>query len=81
MGRIVDQPLEVVTGAGGRPERFRWRKRWYRVTGIPDFWKETGRWWAGEPEKTFLCVHAGGGAFEIYREADSGKWYLYKVYD
>lgn len=82
VARIVERRLEVITGAGGRPERFRWHKRWYRVTGVPDFWRETGRWWAGESEKTFLRVcTADGGTFELYREAGSGNWYLYKIYD
>lgn len=82
MARIIDRPVEVVGRAGRRPERFRWNRRWYQVTGVPDFWKETGRWWAGESEKTFLRVQtAGGGVFEIYREAASGEWHLYKIYD
>lgn len=81
MARIIDRPVEVVK-AGRHRGCFRWNRRWYQVTGVADCWKETGRWWAGEGEKTFLRIQtSGGGVFEIYRDAASGEWYLYKIYD
>ncbi|MDP3044977.1 MAG: DUF6504 family protein [Eubacteriales bacterium] len=82
MARIVDRPVEVTGAEGKRPDQFCWRGRWYRVSRGLDYWKEAGRWWAGEAEKGFLRVQtATGGVFEIYRDCASKRWYLYKVYD
>ena len=82
VARIIDRPVEVTAEEGKRPERFCWRGRCYRVSRVLDFWKEVGRWWAGEHEKGFLRVEtATGGVFEIYRDCASKRWYLYKVYN
>jgi hypothetical protein len=53
-----------------------------RVREIRDYWRDTGRWWAGEPEKHFYRVLAGdGGVYEIFYQPADGSWFLYRIYD
>lgn len=50
------------------------------VQTILEHWQDTGRWWAGEPEKTFYrLVCQDGSIHEIF--FDQQNWYLYKTYD
>jgi hypothetical protein len=74
-------------GPGGRaalsagvPLVFRWRGRSFRIEKILDVWKDTGEWWDGEEEKTFVRVlTAGGGTLELFRRGL--RWHVYKAYD
>ena len=52
------------------------------VNRILDWWYDTGCWWEGEGEKVFFrfCTTAGA-IYEIFREVETGHWYLYKEYD
>lgn len=55
-----------------------------QVEDVLEHWKDTGRWWAGEPEKTFYRILCRDGSVcEIYCEQvqDRLQWYLYKIYD
>ncbi len=79
MSKIVDQPVLVIE-EGGKPRRFFWFKRWVNVSKVTDRWRETGRWWEGDEEKTFFRVlSTKGSLYELYAEKLS--WNLYKVYD
>lgn len=52
------------------------------VARILDWWRDTGCWWEGEGEKLFFrLLTTTGGIYEIFREEETGKWYLYKEYD
>jgi len=82
MGRLLrERPVEV-RHARLRPLAFRVGRRWVRVREIRDYWRDTGRWWAGEPEKHFYRVLAGdGGVYEIFYQPADGSWFLYRIYD
>lgn len=84
MSKIIDQPVlvEVDRSCAERevPKKFFWFKRWVKVKEIMDTWKEVGRWWDNDQEKTFFrVVSAEGGIYEVYSLKKS--WSLYKVYD
>jgi hypothetical protein len=83
--RLLEAAVEVRLDNSGRLTGFHWRKRWYPVREIVDAWRETGAWWAGEPEKTFLLVRTDAASlFELYYTGRAGKaqaWQLYQVYD
>ncbi|GAW93883.1 hypothetical protein TherJR_1037 [Calderihabitans maritimus] len=52
------------------------------MQNILECWKETGCWWKGEKEKYFYRLLAGNnGLYEIYREENNQKWFLYRIYD
>lgn len=79
MSKIVDQPVLVVENKG-IPQRFFWFRHWFSVEEVMDKWRETGRWWEEDEEKTFYRVaDKEGGVFEIY--LNKRTWNLYKVYD
>ncbi|MGE5507212.1 MAG: DUF6504 family protein [Chitinophagales bacterium] len=83
--RLLDAPVEVRLGKAGRLNSFRWRGRWRTIREVIDAWRETGAWWDGEPEKTFLLVRTdAAGLFELYYTGQPGKeqaWQLYRIYD
>ena len=79
MSKIVDQPVLVVAESEV-PKKFFWFKRWVRVSKIMDAWREVGRWWDNDQEKTFFRVVSDeGGIYEVYSLKQ--RWSLYKVYD
>lgn len=79
MSKIIDTPVLLVTERE-RPRKFFWFKRWVNVAKIMDEWKETGRWWDGDQEKTFFRILSPEGSiYELYGQ--ERRWNLYKVYD
>jgi len=79
MSKIIDQPV-LVLAEKDVPKRFFWFKRWVNVSKILDAWRDVGRWWDGDQEKTFFrVVSSEGSIYEVYSE--KGRWNLYKVYD
>ncbi|HWI60214.1 MAG TPA: DUF6504 family protein [Symbiobacteriaceae bacterium] len=82
MARIMNKPIEVTTGPGGRPVAFKWSGGRYRVRDVLDNWLEAGRWWEQESEKsTWRVATFEGGVFEITCDPNSHRWLLYKAYD
>jgi len=70
-----------VLAVNGKPCSFRYRRRWYTVTGIQDMWRDVGEWWTGEGEKTFWRVACREKMFELYWDAKLEQWFMYKVWD
>lgn len=83
MVKLIDRPLDQVSiGRSGRPHRFAWSGRSFVVNRTTEVWKDTGRWWEGEGEKTFFRLETVGGQLvELYRDHQSGVWFIYRVYD
>ncbi len=81
MTRLRQVPLAVET-EGDLPRRLARDGDWEKVETILDCWRDAGCWWQGEEEKLFFRLCTGGGrVLEIYRQAGSGDWYLYREYD
>ncbi|HHY75524.1 MAG TPA: hypothetical protein GX500_01930 [Firmicutes bacterium] len=79
MSKIIDAPVLVIT-ENEKPRRFFWFKRWVSVAKIMDEWRETGRWWEGDREKSvFRVLSPEGSIYEVY--CRDKQWNLYKVYD
>ncbi len=82
MSKLINQPVLVVTDGRRRPRRFFWIKNWIDVQDILDEWKDTGRWWDGEAEKTFYRLTTNGGAvYELFADRRMNQWNLYRVLD
>ena len=76
------------------PDRFLWRRRWYRVRAVLQRWIEAGAWWRGgdavdeyqfwrveaEPERRW---GAGGAAghYDLCRHLASSDWFLVRTFD
>jgi hypothetical protein len=68
--------IKVICDSQGMPYRVKDQP----VQAILEHWQDTGRWWAGESEKTFYrLVCKNGSVYEIF--FDQQHWYLYKTYD
>jgi hypothetical protein len=74
------RPVEVKLRQG-MPEGFRWRGRWYRVTGIEEVWQDAGEWWAGEEPRWFWRVASQTAWFELMSDMAKRQWWLYRIYD
>lgn len=72
-------PIAVML-RGKAPHLLAWGRRRARVEAILNAWRETGYWWEGEHEKEFYRVQCdGGGQYDIYRDRETGQWFLYRV--
>lgn len=81
MTLLMEREIEVRC-SGGTPRAVRLREGWADIIDILDIWRDVGRWWAGEKEKTFYRVQlCYGGLLEIYRVVGGNRWMLYRIYD
>jgi hypothetical protein len=81
MARLIREPISV-TLAADQPRAFMWRGGLYHITERLDDWRETGEWWRDELPKDFYRVKtACGGVFDLYCEAQTHTWVLYRVSD
>ncbi len=62
MAKRVDEDVRVLLRqreeGGTIPAAFFWRQRRYEVLSVAAIWRETGRWWDGELERTTYRVTA-----------------------
>lgn len=72
------RPFEV-EWEDGFPARVRLGSRWEPVLGWAGPWRQTGRWWEGEPPADRYQIVTSAGAF-LY-EVRAGKCWLVGVYD
>lgn len=82
MTRILNRPVAVTMGPGGVPLTFRLGGARLQVEQVLDCWRETGRWWEQETERsTYRVCTVGGGLYELTWDPVMKSWYLYKAYD
>jgi len=72
---LQGQPVK----GSGQPQQVRVAGRWQQVASIVDYWRETGRWWAGESSRDFFLVETKGGVF-VLSHSPSG-WRIEKSVD
>ena len=82
MSRYIGETV-TTNESGGLPQTFTWRRRFYRVSGLLDQWREGG-WWCQQPERRHFRViaaspTAGSGIYELCRVSDN--WLLDRVLD
>ena len=81
MTRLVNEPI-IVHSSDTEIKAFIWHHRLYRITKVLSFWRESSRWWNGEPIKHFarvLAVNRYEGIYELYRA--NKKWFLHSILD
>lgn len=79
-------PIEVAAcRRTGAPTRLRWRGRAHRIVGVEEEWEATHGWWADGPEVIrrhhYRLRVSDGTLCLVYRDLDSGCWYLAGIYD
>ncbi|HBK59350.1 MAG TPA: hypothetical protein DDZ84_00970 [Firmicutes bacterium] len=81
MTKKIGARVRVVESSTSLPSRFYWSDRWRQIAQVIDHWRESGEWWDGEEDKDYyLITSAGGGCYELCREAP-GQWLLSRVLD
>ena len=93
MTRVFGDPVDVWT-SDGRPVRFVWRGRLYRVRRVLEHWVTTRDWWReqhpdGEAtgEREFWRVEAGAGrsanpgVYDLCFDWTANRWQLVQVMD
>ncbi|MBA9004049.1 DUF6504 family protein [Thermomonospora cellulosilytica] len=94
MARVFGDPVQVAV-CGGRPVRFVWRDRPYRVLRVLEHWVTTRDWWreqhTGDPfwenpgEREFWRVEATPaeevGVYELRHEPSGDAWTLSRMWD
>lgn len=74
------------------PDRFLWRRRWYRVRAVLQRWIEAGAWWRGgapvDEEYRFWRVEAepergrgAAGHYDLCQNRASSRWFLVRTFD
>ncbi|MBW7883355.1 MAG: hypothetical protein H3C34_12095 [Caldilineaceae bacterium] len=72
------------TDEHGRPVRFSWRDRTYRLVQIQQRWQVDTDWWSDEGRvwRDYLAITTTSGLFcVIYQDLMSENWYLARIYD
>jgi hypothetical protein len=78
------EPIRVETDSSGRPTRFEWRSRLYRLQRIQQHWQVDTDWWSEEGRiwRDYLTVTTGDGLLcVIYCDLLTGDWRMEKAYD
>jgi hypothetical protein len=69
--------LEVETNPVGVPLAVRGRRGWVRVEALREEWRIDEDWWRVPISRRYYAlVLEGGRAVTLYRDLESGGWYL-----
>ncbi len=76
-------PIQVVTDAGGLPQKFLWRGTWHPVTSIANRWRVRATWWSEEAwREYFKLTTADGLLCVLYRDLENDDaWFWARLYD
>jgi len=78
------EPIQMQTDADGRPLRFVWRERPYRLAQIQQRWQVDADWWreAGRIWRDYVAVTTTDGLLcVLYQDLLTENWFLSKLYD
>lgn len=83
MPRRIDEPIQVGYAKDGRtPGWFLWRRRKYEVREVATEWHQTGSWWQGGGERTYLRIIASNGAaYDLCYDTAGHEWRLDVLHD
>ncbi|MCL4440664.1 MAG: DUF6504 family protein [Firmicutes bacterium] len=82
MTKFIDKRIKVMHDYKNNPRAFLYRGKWLPVCRVLEMWKDAGKWWDGEAEKTFYRVEAAGSSlYELYVVNNNQAWSLYRIYD
>jgi hypothetical protein len=74
-------PLAVWT-EGDLPSRFHWQGQAHTVERVTDHWRIDSGWWRFHVWRDyFKLVTRSGLVVVLYRDLDSRRWYVLRLYD
>ena len=78
------ESIAVTVDSQGRPVRFTWQARVYRLHQVQQQWQVDSDWWSddGRVWREYLAVTTTNGLLcVIYLDLLEQNWYLAKLYD
>lgn len=74
--------IEVVEDGDGAPLRLRWRRWRAEVAAVCNRWRVEDDWWRSVVARDYYKVRLADGTLcVIFRDRQTGKWHLQRVYD
>lgn len=71
------RPIQVRTGAGGRPLSLRLQRSTRRVEQILEVWQIDDEWWRDRISRRYATLVLEDGLMvTVYRDLLTGRWYL-----
>jgi hypothetical protein len=82
MSKLIGEPVKVHRDKDSVITAFIWRKRFYRVLKVLDWWREPSAWWDGREMRLFVRVDARNSSTGTYELCKLGeRWFLSRVLD
>lgn len=79
MSRSIWRPTNVLLSAEGLPFQVREPDNNYQLTQLLEQWREAGKWWEGEPQKSFYRFVAEEGILlELCNSSCDDSWSMRK---
>ena len=54
MSKLIGEPVKGQIDKDSTLAAFIWRKRFYKVVEVLDWWREPSEWWNGKPVRFFI---------------------------
>lgn len=77
--RLILSPITVRLD-GSKPVQILYRKRWYTIEKVVDFWVVQDSWWKGGRTRHYIQALTDSGYVEIYRD-EKRQWILSRMWD
>lgn len=81
---VEGEPIQMETDSEGRPVRFRWRGRLYRLQRVQQRWQVDSDWWSAEGRiwRDYWAVTTFEGLLcVIYYDHLTAAWRIAREYD
>lgn len=75
-------PIRVTTGSDDRPLRFTWRGQSHDIDAIAREWRVRTDWWRSSAWRVYFKLTTASGLLVIiYRDLQTGEWFLQRLFD
>lgn len=75
-------PCAVVLDTDGLPAHLRWRGGQHTVAAITNRWRVDEGWWLRRTWREYVTLTTSSGLLlTLFRDLDSGAWYVQRLYD
>lgn len=75
-------PCAVTLDADGLPARLTWRSGRHTVATITNRWRVDEGWWLRHTWREYITLTTDSGLLlTLFRDLDSGAWYVQRLYD
>lgn len=72
----------VKINGDGEPLSVNFDGRWLKVKSVWEIWRIKGKWWEREKEREYFQIEMEGNILcEIFKDMESGRWFIERIYD